>query len=368
MQGVNAALQNCQLSLITPPHGTTVSVRGNFQAPRIGMPGSNTKREKSMNTEHAAACVLSPQQQRVMDDLLPIAEIATDGSRSGLPILPRCHSLLLGPSGSGKTHLAKEIARRIGLPCLTINVGTWTLIANKSEPWTWTTIVDWLATIQTGGVIVVDEIDKLCNSHGSGGGGSYEYTSFLRLEAHELLDGTIPVSVKMPARADFDGFEIPWTEPLSPWDRDELSKLLRERVMIIACGAWQNAWKSNTRQLGFSNGPAPLPEPPSAAQISSSIDAELRQRFRDEVSFLPPMMPSDYVAVAQALVQKLPYNVRKEWREHLGAAIQRAIDGALGMRVFEELLLKAIVHSRNPKTKCLKSPGIPGLDPACPTV
>jgi hypothetical protein len=138
--------------------------------------------------------------------------------------------------------------------------------------------------------------------------------------------------------------------------------------MIIACGAWQSAWKSNTRQLGFTNGPAPLPEPPSPAQISISIDAELRQRFRDEVSFLPPMMPSDYVAVAQALVQKLPYNVRKEWREHLGAAIQRAIDGALGMRVFEELLLKAIVHSRNPKTKCLKSPGLPGLDPTCPTV
>ena len=62
--------------------------------------------------------ILSPQQQRVMDALIPVAEIATDGSRENLTVMPRCHSLIVGPSGSGKSYVARKIAEELGLPCI----------------------------------------------------------------------------------------------------------------------------------------------------------------------------------------------------------------------------------------------------------
>jgi len=309
--------------------------------------------------------ILSPQQQRVMDELMPIAQIATDGTRDGMVLLPRCHSLILGPSGSGKTYLAKKIAEQLNLPCLTLNVATWILLSNKAEPTTWTSIVEWLGALRTGGVIILDECDKLS---GMGAGFVHEYTNFLRLEIHDLLDSSIPISVKMPAQLDFDGTSIPWDVPPLPWDPNDLGRFLRERVMIIGCGAWQAAWKSNGRQLGFSSGPAPVPEPPTRNQILGSIDSELRQRFRDQVSILPPMMPADFIAVAKKLALQIPQEAQAAWREHLGCAIKTAVDGNLGMRVFEELLLKALVLARQPKTQTPESPGFSGIDTSCPTV
>jgi SpoVK/Ycf46/Vps4 family AAA+-type ATPase len=309
--------------------------------------------------------VLSPQQQRVMGELMPIAQIATDGTRDGMALLPRCHSLILGPSGSGKTYLAKKIAEQLNLPCLTLNVAMWILLSNKSEPTTWTSIVEWLGALRTGGVIILDECDKLS---GMGAGFVHEYTNFLRLEIHDLLDSSIPTSVKMPDKPDFDGTSIPWEVPLPPGERQDLTRFLRERVMIIGCGAWQAAWERNGRQLGFTSGPAPAPEPPTGNQILNSIDPELRQRFRDQVCILPPMMPNDFWAVAKTLALQIPPEAREAWSEHLGAAIKTALDGTLGMRVFEELLLKALVLSRQPKTLTPETPGFCGPDTSCPAV
>jgi len=306
---------------------------------------------------------LSPAQQRVMAELLPIARIAVDGTRDGMSLLARTHSVILGPSGSGKTHLAKRIAKEMGLPSLTINVATWILLSNKAEPTTWTTIVEWLATLQTGGVIIIDELDKL-----STGGSAHEYTNYLRLEIHDLLDASIPTSIKMPPKLDFYGTSIPWECPPLPWERGEMGQFLRERIMIIACGAWQSAWRSNSRQLGFSTELELEPEPPSKQQILGSIDAELRQRFRDSVAILPPMMPADYLAVAETLALQIPQEAREAWREHLGAAIKTAMAGTLGMRVFEELLLTALILAKQEKTKKPEKAGSRGLDTGGPPV
>lgn len=308
--------------------------------------------------------VLSPAQKRVMEELMPIAQIAVDGTRDGMSLLPRTHSLILGPSGSGKTFIAKKIAE--GLPLLTINVATWILLSNKAEPTTWTSIVDWLGALPSGGVILLDEIDKL--SAGGSGAFAHEYTNFLRLEVHDLLDGSIPISVKMPPKPDFYGTSIPWETQLLPWDRDDLGRFLRERIMVIGCGAWQSAWRSNSRKLGFTAGAAPAPEPPSREQILASIDPELRQRFRDAVAILPPMTPEDFISVSKRLALQIPPEAREAWRQHMGAAIQTAIDGTLGMRVFEELLLTSLVLAKQQKTKNPEKAGSRGLDTGGPPV
>jgi ATPase family associated with various cellular activities (AAA) len=285
--------------------------------------------------------ILSPQQQAVLTEIMPVAKIATDGCRSGLPLIPRCHTLLIGPSGSGKSYLAKEIAKSIGLPCLTINVATWILTASRNEPSTWTQIVEWLTSLTCGGVIVIDEVDK-CN-------GQAEYTQSVRLELHDLLDGMIPNSAKFPQPlTDFLGLN---PGEIIVHSRDNLTRILKERVMVIGCGAWQSAWKSNTRKLGFTTGTTTPPEPPSASQITSSIDPELRQRFRDKVFFLPPMIPEDYAVVARAIAAMIPSEFRKEWEIQLGATIRKAVEGNLGMRALEELLLTAMILTKKPTSQ-----------------
>jgi len=287
--------------------------------------------------------ILSPQQQRVVEQLLPVAQIATDGSREGMAIMPRCHSLIVAPSGVGKSHVARVISNILSVPSLVLNVGSWVLLSHKSETWTWTHIVDWLANLQFGGVLVLDEIDKCA-------GGS-EWSNYLRLEIHSLLDSVIDTTIPIPNQLNDFLLGNPWSE--SPDQsatqvRGGLEKVLRERVMVIGCGAWQSAWRGNARQMGFSNGGTEnLPESPSRAQILASIEPELRQRFRNAIIFMHPMSKADYFCVAKSIEKIIPHHVLPAWTHLVEDAIQQAVESTLGMRVFEELLLQAMVMSRD---------------------
>ena len=80
------------------------------------------------------------------------------------------------------------------------------------------------------------------------------------------------------------------------------------------------------------------------------------------------MMPADFIAVAKKLALQIPQEAQAAWREHLGCAIKTAVDGNLGMRVFEELLLKALVLARQPKTQTPENTGFSVIDTSCPTV
>jgi hypothetical protein len=304
--------------------------------------------------------ILSPQQQRVVEELLPVAQIATDGSREGMAIMPRCHSLIVSPSGTGKSYIAREISRILKLPCLVLNVGSWVLISHKSEAWTWTHIVDWVANLQGGGVLVLDEIDKCA-------GGS-EWSNYLRLEIHDLLDSLIQISVPLPNKMNDFLLENPWSESpdqTTQQARGCLEKVLRERVMVIGCGAWQSAWRGNSRQLGFSNGGTEtIPDPPSRAQILASIEPELRQRFRNSIILMHPMSKADYLCVAKSIENIIPDHVLPAWINLVEDAIQQAVDCTLGMRVFEELLLQAMVMSREGpimKREIFREPRLPML-------
>ena len=299
--------------------------------------------------------ILSPSQQHALDKLLPVARIATDGSRVELPLNPRTHSLIVGPSGCGKSFLARRIAEELKLPCMVVNVSSWMIQGERGSNWTFNQIVEWLATLQGGGVLVLDEIDKAGGGE-SGGGVESEWKQHIRLELHDLLDFVIPPCVSLPSQNE-GGAAMSATalweetiEYLKVPPRDErqwLCDQLRHRVFVVGCGAWQGAWKTNTRSLGFSTTAATLPEPPSRQQILGSIDPELRLRFRDEIAVLPPMIPEDYAAVARKLVTKIPLHARPHWDKLIGKAIMEAAAGCLGMRMFEELVLKAMVLSRS---------------------
>jgi len=304
--------------------------------------------------------ILSPQQQRVVEELLPIAKIATDGSREGMAIMPRCHSLIVAPSGVGKSYVARYISNMLNLPILVLNVGSWVLLSHKSESWTWTHIVEWISSLSGGGILVLDEIDKCA-------GGS-EWSNYLRLEIHSLLDAVIDTTIPLPNQVNEFLLENPWTEAqdqTAPQVRGCLEKVLRERVMVIGCGAWQSVWRGNARQMGFSNGGTEsIPEPPSREQILASIEPELRQRFRNSILLMHPMSKADYECVAKSIENIIPHHVLPAWTHLVDNAIQQAVDSTLGMRVFEELLLEAMVKSRDKthmKREILREPRLPRI-------
>ena len=292
--------------------------------------------------------ILSPQQQALLNRLLPVARIATSGCRQDLPVKLRTASLIIGPSGGGKSHLARSLGRLLDIPILIINVSSWVVLSAKNEPWTFSVITHFLDSLQDkGGIIVLDEICSL--------DGKSDWISYIRLECHSLLDGIIPHAARLTCPPSDELWETPPNEPPDAIQREILSKRLRA-VFIVACGAFQHAWRSNSRQIGFGSATAAL-EPPSREQILESIEPELRQRFRNEVGWLPPLTHSDYNIVSAKIANRISdTRTRNAWIRLAGPAIEEAVAGGLGMRVFEELMLSALLDSHDCATTIRLTP------------
>ncbi len=293
--------------------------------------------------------ILSRQQQSLIDELLPTARIATNGIRADMPFPPRTHSLIVGPSGSGKSFLASSVGTRLGLPTMIINVSSWVVLSAKNEPWTFTSICQWLDSSPNGGVIVLDEIDKLT--------GTGDWCAASLLEAMSLLDGFIPQATKLPVDNDnILSWDIPAPDPPITVGREVLEKRLRERVFIVGCGAWQHAWRRNSRQIGFPAATTPV-EPPSREQLLHSMEPELRQRFRNKVCWLQPMNRSDYQTVSDRIMKNIKNpETRRAWYDLADAAIEQALADGLGMRIFEELMLAALLQTPQPREPISPAP------------
>lgn len=289
-----------------------------------------------METNHKTQTILSPQQEAALQQLIPIARIATSGAAAGLPIRPRSHTLLIAPSGSGKNFLARELAQRLSLPLLLINVSSWVVLSARNEPWTASTICEWLDSLGNGGgILAFDELDKIQTDS--------DWKSYIRLELHDVLDSVIPHAARIPAQP----FDESWgcAAKAELQTRIMLTARLTNRVFILGCGAWQAAWSGNSRKIGF-EGESSSPEKPSRLQILDSISPEIRQRFRDEICWLEPMKTDEYEAVSNQIAQTLnDPAMRKTWNRLAKPAIQRAVAGGLGMRIFEELMLSVLLES-----------------------
>jgi len=265
---------------------------------------------------------------------------------ANLPFKTRAHSLIIAPSGSGKSHVARLLGAELDLPTLVINVSSWVVLSARNEPWTMSLICEWLNGLCGGGILVLDEVDKLGGSLFSGTGNG-EWSRMILIELLDLLDGIIPLATRLP--------ELPeecWNPKPGYTLRETLSRLLGQRVFILACGAWQQAWRDNGRHLGFGADAAPASQHPNSDQILRSMVPEFRQRFRNEVCWLSPMVQADYLEISDRVASQLqdPALLRS-WKKLALPMIDDAAAAGHGMRVFEEIMLAALLDSQECDTR-----------------
>jgi ATP-dependent Clp protease ATP-binding subunit ClpA len=279
--------------------------------------------------------VLSPGQERALEKLRPLVDLATSGICKRLPFRPRTSALLIGPSGSGKSHLARELARQSNMPFWEANMGSWIVAGARCETHTFESLANWVFQNESG-IIFIDELDKLL---GSGAGGGSEWLNFVRLEAFDVLDGRVPdaavVSAGISKLEELTGIDT--GELTRDLMMTEIREKLRTRFFIIGAGAWMGGWQENRQQLGF-NVTASADRRPDRRQILQSISPELLQRFRRDIIYLDPMSKRDYQTVAASIMARLPRTLVESFVRACTPAIEVALEESLGMRIFEEVL------------------------------
>ena len=130
-----------------------------------------------------------------------------------------------------------------------------------------------------------------------------------------------------------------------PSKRKEIERKLRSSFFIVGGGAWQSIWEETTKyQLGFQRTEAESCSTPTSDQLRSKIPTELLRRFRDEISYIPPMLEDDYKAVTDEVLKQLSLPMREHFQKQFKARLEKAVELNLGMRFFETLLLETILE------------------------
>jgi hypothetical protein len=190
--------------------------------------------------------------------------------------------------------------------------------------------------------------------------GDSSWLGHIILEIHDLLDGIIPLAARMPEPPETDAWEC--TCCTEHQMRATLAARLKEKIFIVGCGAWQRGWTEMAqRRIGFA-GDFPDTKLPGAPRILEMMKPELRQRFCDAICWLPPMTSEDYHTVSARIEAELPEQcMREAWRRLAPSMIRRAVEGGLGMRVYEELMLSVLLES--PGQLAPHPPKIPSYSP-----
>lgn len=277
-----------------------------------------------------AALTLSPGQDMVLKKLMPLARLATSSVCEKLPYTARTASLIVGPSGIGKSHIARVLAKELKLPLWEANVASWMVMGSRASTPTLESLATWVANRKSG-IIFLDEIDKI--------NGTTDWSNFIRLEIHDVLDGRISENAIVPEGiSDLEMLTGDTTQRTrKEIIKREIERKLRNNFMIVAAGAWQGAWLENCRSLGFNSHPAPA-DSIDSKQILQMIAPEIRQRFRIDISYLKPMSKADYQTVAAAIMNRLPKTLIIKFLTACVPAIDLAIDEGWGMRIFEDVL------------------------------
>ena len=272
-----------------------------------------------------------PHQRAAYDRLSALARACLYTNLSDLPIRIRPAVFLTGPSGSGKTHIARTLAKSMGLEIYAVSLSEWTLLGNSNRGAlnTWPAICQFLSRSarSEGCIIFTDELDKVR----TGG----EYSRFLLTELYTLLDFRVPRNLR-----DEDG------DPIRNTTIQGAEKVLREKTLIIGAGAFQEIWTATAPQIGFGANAVQLPIVPDLNMLAKYVPRELISRFGSRLVVLQPLVEKDYHDILGTILPRLPPHWRAKF-EHLAILrIPEAARQQQGTRFFEELLLDVVVTER----------------------
>lgn len=302
-------------------------------------------------TDTTTEPLIYPYQRAAYDRLRAIANAFIHTDFSGLPVKPRGNVFLVGSSGSGKTHLAHAVASSLGLAYLPISVAEWIVMGanQRSAPSTWPIIYQFMQemTDKPGGIIYLDELDKIGTLRSQG-----EWVRFQTTEIFFLLDRKFPCNLN-----DLEG------DRLTAQQITDAESTLRNKALILAGGAFQEIWDSNT--IGFGSAETVVP-PPDLNRLAQYIPAELSRRFGSQLITLPRLQQADYHDMLARILPSIPARWRGRYKLLARDGIPEACRQAQGPRFFEELLLEIAIHeqlsvAKNPSSQPTHEPGRPGI-------
>lgn len=285
----------------------------------------------------------TPGQQDVIEKLRPIIELATSPSRKNLKITTRTNTLVTGPSGSGKSFLAQALAKELKLPVWQINVSSWIVLGARNDRPTLASLCEWISNNDRG-LIHIDELEKPFPYSSAGDGGG-EWFNAVRMELHDVLDSRMPTgAIRVDGGcADSDFEKMPCEHRARELVRIDVESKLRDSMMIIGSGTWQHLWTANQRTLGYQSESSPV-NSLDQGQLMKSISPEVLLRFRNAVLFLRPMTEADFHKALKDRLALVPEGYGQRFTELVLAAIPRALEHGLGMRMIEEVFTDVCIE------------------------
>ena len=287
----------------------------------------------SETTKSISKPIILPYQKPIFDRLCTIARACLYVDRKSITALKlRANFLILGPTGTGKTYLAKEVAREMQVPFLSVAVSDWIILGgnNRSGSLTWPTIVKFIKKSKNkkGAIIFIDELDKCYHDS--------NWNSFLRSEIFSLCDSRAPLGLN-----DTDDDECEYT------DLEGVESFLAHKTMIIGGAAFQGIWEEQSAPaLGFNPEPIP-PTTPQLHDLARHLPRELINRFSSEIFVLPTLSKEDYRTMIQTMAEHLSDTWRRGFLELGMSRLDQAVRDKKGARYSEEILLAAIVEERS---------------------
>jgi DNA polymerase III delta prime subunit len=281
--------------------------------------------------------VILPYQKSIYERLCAVARACLFVDRTLIgPIKLRANFMLIGPTGTGKSFLAKEIAKEMRVPFLSVSASDWIILGGntRGSTVTWPNIVQFIkkSADKQGAIIFVDE---LCKVHHDS-----NWNAFLRTEIFSLCDGRVPLGVKDSEDDTLTNKEI-----------EEIEFYLTNKTMIIGGAAFQGIWEERSAQpIGFNLCPEKA-TPPSLHELTKFLPRELINRFSSEIFVLPKLSKSDYLTMIETMAENISATWRQRFLELGRSRLDQAVLHQKGARYAEEILLAAIVAERS----CMKN-------------
>ena len=249
---------------------------------------------------------LTPSQHRSATKLDFFFQLGLGNIEMVNGVYARPIPLLAGPSGSGKTFLAGQIAEKYGLPMFCINAQNWIVRGAKNDSQVTMDQIQDFVSQNDRGVIFIDELNKLNNTHVSSSAWSADVFS-------ELL-----------AFLDRD-------QRLEAMGMSGLTEKLKQNFMIIGAGAFQEQWQAsagNTQSIGFGTEAEIQVDRENAYVLAirnqEAVPDELLFRFNDQLIVISPPTAEEFGKRITALraALSLPSLPEKELIHLAKAAVQ----------------------------------------------